>query len=110
MTGLKRRLARLEVVSRHVEGFVEPEQLKRMAAVVLQDSREAKLRALAARVFAPSPSDTAATLEHVWERLMSGGPFVPRETGPRDDSPIRKVLLQKLQALSAAGQDARGAL
>ena len=57
MRGLERRLSRLESMKEYLDELVTPGQLQRMAAIVLNDPLDAKLRAEAERVFVKPQED-----------------------------------------------------
>ena len=73
MSGLERRLARLEAVTQaRDEALVSPETLEKMAAI--HDAECARLR----------------------EKLLGDGPFVPAPRKPGVESEIRARLREKL--------------
>lgn len=71
MRALDRRLARLETMSQHVEGLVDPETLQRMAQI---EAERARIR----------------------EKLLSDGPHEPAVDRAHGDSDARRSLRDKL--------------
>ena len=96
MRALGRRLARLEAMKEHLDEIVSPEQLQRMAAIVLKDPLDEKLQAEAARVLAPTPADAEAVRARVREKLLGNGPHVPTGDRPQVESEARRILREKL--------------
>jgi hypothetical protein len=93
---LERRLARLEAMREYLDDLVDPEQLRRMAAIVLNDPLDEKLRAVATTVVAQPIEDLDADRARVREKLMSDGPHVAADNRSRVDSEARAILRQKL--------------
>ena len=96
MKALGRRLARLEAMREYLEELVDPEQLRRMAAIVLHDPLDERLRAVAAEVLARPIEDTEAECRRIREKLLSDGPHVPVDNRSGVDSEARAILRQKL--------------
>jgi hypothetical protein len=103
---LDRRLARLEAMREHLDDLVGPEQLRRMAAIVLDNPLDVKLRAEAERLVAQPIGDVDAERARVREKLLGDGPHVPAGDRPKVDSDAARILRQKLlrdDVLPAAG-------
>ena len=96
MRALARRLARLEAMREYLDELVEPEQLRRMAAIVLHDPLDEKLRAVAATVLARPFEDVEAACAHVREKLLGDGPHVSSDDRSTDDSAARRILRDRL--------------
>ena len=96
MRGLDRRLARLESMREYFDELVDPDQLRRMAAIVLANPRDQKLRAEAERIFVEPQADTEAERARVREKLMGDGPHVPVEDRSPVESEARQILREKL--------------
>ena len=96
MRRLERRLARLEAMKEYLDDLVDPEQLQRMAAVVLDSSLDQKLRAEAERIFVNPQGDIEAECRRIREKLLSGGPHVPAGERPGVESDARRILREKL--------------
>ena len=96
MKALDRRLARLEAMREYLDDLVDPETLRRMAAIVLDNPLDAKLRAEAERVVARPIPDVEAECARVREKLMSDGPHVPAATRAPVESEAARILRQKL--------------
>ena len=79
-----------------MDELVDPDQLRRMAAIVLDDALDAKLRAVAATVLARPIEDIEAERARVREKLMSEGPHEPAPRQPGVESEAMARLREKL--------------
>jgi hypothetical protein len=79
----------------HLDDLVAPEQLRRMAAIVLHDPLDEKLRAVAATVLARPVEDVEPECARAREKLLGDGPYV-RATDGVTDSEARRRLSAKL--------------
>ena len=96
MRALARRLARLEAMREYLDDLVGPEQLRRMAAIVLDNPLDAKLRAEAERVVARPMEDVEAERARVRQKLLGDGPLVPAGNHAPVDSEAARILREKL--------------
>jgi len=96
MKALTRRLSRLEAMREHLGDLVDRDQLQRMAAIVLDNPLDAKLRVEAERVLVRPLVETEAERARVREQLLGDGPHEPVEEHPEVESDARRILRQKL--------------
>lgn len=96
MRGLERRLSRLEAMKEYLDELVDPDQLRRMAAVVLNDPLDTKLRAAAERIVVMPQGNIEAERARVREKLMGDGPQFPASDHPPVDTDARRILRRKL--------------
>ena len=96
MKALGRRLARLEAMREYLDDLVDPETLRRMAAIVLDNPLDAKLRAEAERVVARPIPDVEAERARVRAKLLGDGPRVLAANRVSVDSDAARILRQKL--------------
>jgi hypothetical protein len=80
----------------HLDDLVTPDQLQRMAAIVLHDPLDEKLRAVAAEVLARPIEDTEAECRRIREKLLSDGPHNPAPRQAGVESEARARLREKL--------------
>jgi hypothetical protein len=76
--------------------LVDPDQLRRMAAIVLHGPLDERPRAVATTVVARPIADVEAEYTRVREKLLGHGPHVPAPDGTATDSDARRRLSAKL--------------